>query len=62
MLFNTSLRTSALTSGMAMGATLKNLALNFNAVTVGVTTASAKTVIWNRIVTAFSTSLAGLKK
>ncbi|MFC9414088.1 phage tail tape measure protein, partial [Bacillus velezensis] len=62
MLFNTSLRTSALTSGMAMGAALKNLVLNFNAVTVGVTAASAKTVVWNRAVTAFNASLVGLKR
>ncbi|MEG7377835.1 phage tail tape measure protein [Bacillus subtilis] len=62
ILFNSSLRASALASGTAMGAALKNLILNFNTFTVGVTAASAKTAIWSKITTAFSTSLTSLKK
>ncbi|MCY9261589.1 phage tail tape measure protein [Bacillus spizizenii] len=62
ILFNSSLRASALTSGTAMGTALKNLILNFNTFTVGVTAASAKTAIWSKITTAFSTSLTNLKK
>ncbi|MEC1270927.1 phage tail tape measure protein [Bacillus vallismortis] len=62
ILFNSSLRASAITSGTAMGAALKNLILNFNTFTVGVTAASAKTAIWSKITTAFSTSLTNLKK
>ncbi|MGO0713200.1 phage tail tape measure protein [Bacillus subtilis] len=62
ILFNSSLRASALTSGTAMGAALKNLILNFNTFTLGVTAASAKTAIWSKITTAFSTSLTNLKK
>ncbi|MCY9273600.1 phage tail tape measure protein [Bacillus inaquosorum] len=62
ILFNSSLRASAITSGTAMGAALKNLILNFNTFTVGVTAASAKTAIWSKITTAFSTSLTSLKK
>ncbi|MCY8907859.1 phage tail tape measure protein, partial [Bacillus atrophaeus] len=62
LLFNSSLRASTLASGTAMGAALRNLALNFNAVTVGVTAASARTVIWNKVTTTFNNTLVGLKK
>ncbi|KXZ22298.1 phage tail tape measure protein [Bacillus nakamurai] len=62
LLFNTSLRTATLSTGMTAISTLKNLVLNFNAVGVGATAASAKTAIWTRVVNASSIAMGSLKK
>ncbi|APD21167.1 phage tail tape measure protein [Bacillus subtilis] len=62
LLFNTSLRTATISTGMSAISTLKNLVLNFNAVGIGATTASAKTAIWTRVVNASSVAMSNLKK
>ncbi|MGY3839491.1 phage tail tape measure protein [Bacillus atrophaeus] len=62
LLFNSSLRAGTLATGTAMGAAIKNLVLNFNSLTVGVTAASARTAIWNKVVSASTIAIGGLKK